>query len=73
MKFGDVENSVIFGNRFLDKVYILCSLFEVLQSHCKPHLNFSKEPGGKKPINVIKTPVLNPNHRGVLDKAEKAD
>ena len=46
-----------------------------MQNHCKPHLGWSHVyPADRKkpPFSVVRTPVLNPSHRGVLDDAEQA-
>ena len=73
MKFGDLADPVSFGNKFLDKVYVLGGVFEVLQTHCRPHLSLSQARTSTKPINVLQTPVLNPHHRGVLDDGDQAN
>lgn len=53
-------------------MYIVAAAFEVMQNHCKAHLSFSPVPTKGKALSVVRKPVLNPSHRGVIDDAEKA-
>ena len=61
-----------FGSHFFTAVYIVAASFELLQNSCMAHLRFSTVKSGKKQLSVMRTPVLNPSHRGVLDEAEQA-
>jgi hypothetical protein len=68
-----------FGFDFLEKVYIIGGMFEVMQCWCnhKSHLMWQTLSIDERPeLNQTKgvaAPVLNPGHRNVLEPADGAD
>jgi hypothetical protein len=68
-----------FGFEFLEKVYLVGGMFEVMQSWCnhKSHLAWQTLSIDERPeLNQIKgvaAPVLNPGHRNVLEADDGAD
>jgi hypothetical protein len=73
------DGTPTFGLRFLERVYIVGAVFEVMQSWCNQHAHLRwgtleiEERPDKNAVSGVAIPVTNPSHRNVLDCEEQAE